>query len=95
MGFKMTTNCFVHAAIEILENKAVSHLSYQLQLKEKSLLCGLYKTINTVVFFFFSWQHWCLCETMEEPLEAETGRALQQTGVCCEQASADHNEISV
>lgn len=90
-------NCFVHAAIGILENKVVSHLSYQLQLKQKSLLCGLCITINTAAFSFFSWQRWCLCETMEDSLEAATGRALQQTGsagLCCEQASAGDNEIS-
>lgn len=93
MGLKMTNNCFGYAAIEISANKAVSH--YKLKMKQKSLLCALCKTINTAVFFF--WQHWHLCETMEESLAAETGRALQQTGsagVCCERASADDNEIS-
>lgn len=35
-----------------LENKAVAHLSYQLELKQKSSLCAFCKTVNTAVFFF-------------------------------------------
>lgn len=46
----MTNNPFVHAAVEIFENKAVFGLSYQLQLNHQSLLRGLCKTINTAVF---------------------------------------------
>lgn len=34
-----------------LENKAVAHLSYQLELKQKSSLCAFCKTVNTAVFF--------------------------------------------